>query len=142
MLSEKDERLLALLGLNARESVSSLARKLGVSRTTVQSQLKKLEASGVIAGYRLKLGEKQAEGIQALVEITVEPSRLAAVLGELKAISSIETLHTVSGKYDLVALIRASSAEKIDQQLDKIGNVPGVTRTESAIILSTKLDRR
>lgn len=142
MLNENEEKLLALLRLNARESVSSLARKIGVSRTTVQSQLSKLETSGVIAGYRVKLGEKQGEGIQALVEITVEPSRLAGVLGELKAISSIETLHTVSGKYDLVALIRAESANKIDEQLDKIGGVHGVTRTQSAIILSTKLDRR
>lgn len=142
MLRENEEKLLALLRLNARESISSLARKMGVSRTTVQSQLNKLESSGVIAGYRVKLGEKQSEGIQALVEIKVEPSRLAGVLSELKALTSIETLHTVSGKYDLVALVRADNANKIDEQLDKIGGVRGVTRTESAIILSTKLDRR
>lgn len=142
MVTDDEQALLDLLGMNARESVSSLARKLGVSRSTVQSRLGRLEKSGVIAGYRVKLGERQNRGIQALVEITVEPSRLAGVLAELKSMSGIETLHTVSGKFDLVALVRAESAGRIDEKLDKIGSVSGVTRTESAIILSTKLDRR
>ena len=63
------------------------------------------------------------------------------MLAEFKQISSIETLHTVSGKFDLVAVLRADSPELIDIQLDKVGKVRGVTKTASAIILSTKIDR-
>ena len=142
MLTEKDHQLIGLLKINARESVASLARKLDVSRSTVQDRLKRLESAGVIAGYQVKLGNNELQGIQALVEITIEPARIAAILGELKAIANVETLHTVSGKYDLVALIRATTAERIDNVLDKIGAIPGVVSTSSAIILSTKLDRR
>ena len=47
----------------------------------------------------------------------------------------------MSGKFDLVALARTKSAEDMDRMLDMMGVVPGVI-TESAIILSTKLDRR
>jgi len=141
MYTEKDQNLINLLDLNARESVASLARKLGVSRTTVQDRLKRLEDTGVITGYRLQLARRAKFGIRAFVEITVEPARLVGVLAELKQISSIETLHTVSGKFDLVAVLRADSPELIDIQLDKVGNVRGVTKTASAIILSTKIDR-
>ena len=48
-MTDKDEELLGHLKLNAREPVAALARKLGVSRTTVQDRLKRLEASGVIS---------------------------------------------------------------------------------------------
>ena len=54
----------------------------------------------------------------------------------------VQTLHTVSGKFDLIAQIRALTTDDIDKVLDQIGIIEGVTRTEFAIILSTKLDRR
>jgi len=142
MLNDKDEALIGLLKLNAREPVASLARKLDVSRSTVQDRLKRLETSGVIAGYQVRMGPKNARGIQAFVEVTVEPSLLVRIIGELKSIPQIETIHTVSGKFDLVAVVGANTAGQIDQVLDKIGAVTGITRTSSAIILSTKLDRR
>ncbi len=56
-MSDRDEELLGLLKLNAREPVASLARKLGVSRTTVQDRLKRLETSGVIGGLCREAGE-------------------------------------------------------------------------------------
>lgn len=142
MFTEKDEQLIGLLKINARESVASLARKLGVSRSTVQDRIKRLETSGIITGYEVRLGSKSVGGIQAFVEITLDASQLPAILGELKSIPQIETIHTVSGKFDLIAVVGANTTERVDQVLDKVGGINGVLRTSSAIILSTKLDRR
>ena len=50
MLTNAEQALLALLRENARASTAELARRLGVSRTTVQSRIERLEARGVIAG--------------------------------------------------------------------------------------------
>ena len=142
-MTPKDRELLALLRLNAREPVSSLARKLGVSRSTVQDRIRRLEASGVIAGYTVSLGEDHvAQGVRAMVTISVEPSRSAEVVSSLKHVPALDAIHSVSGKFDLVAVARTASPAEMDTLLDSIGRVPGVVRTESAIILSTKLDRR
>jgi DNA-binding Lrp family transcriptional regulator len=54
----------------------------------------------------------------------------------------VEALYSVSGKYDLIAVVRTTSAQDMDKLLDVTGVIPGVTGTESAVILSTKLDRR
>jgi DNA-binding Lrp family transcriptional regulator len=142
-LTQKDEDLLALLRLNAREPVAALARKLKLSRTTVQDRIKRLEEQGVIAGYSVKLASPIDKGsIRAYVTIAVEARRQVEVGRALGKLPQIEALHTVAGKFDLVALARAPSAEDMDRMLDVVGLIPGVTRTESAIILSTKLDRR
>jgi DNA-binding Lrp family transcriptional regulator len=142
-ITSKDEELIALLRLNAREPIASLARKLGLSRTTVQDRLRRLEQSGTIAGYAVKLGtEVRRGGIRAYVEVSTESRRTGEVMRALLRLHQIDTLHTVSGKFDFVALMRAGSAEELDQLLDQIGTIPGVTRTESAVILSTKLDRQ
>ena len=141
--TSKDEELIALLRLNAREPIASLARKLGLSRTTVQDRLRRLEQTGTIAGYAVKLGaEMRRGGIRAYVEVSTESRKTADVMRALLRIHQIETLHTVSGKFDFVALIRAGSAEELDQLLDQIGAIARVPRTESAVILSTKLDRQ
>lgn len=143
MVTDKDKQLIALLRLNARELTASLARKLGLSRTTVQDRLKKLERDGTIEGYALRLrSDAETKGVKAVVIIEVEPRRIAEVIKNLKRLPEIETLYSVSGKFDLIAMLKAESAEDLDDVLDRIGETTGVEETELAIILSTKLDRR
>jgi DNA-binding Lrp family transcriptional regulator len=142
-LTQKDEDLLALLRLNAREPVAALARKLKLSRTTVQDRIKRLEEQGVISGYSVRLASPVDNAcIRAYVTISVEARRLVEVSRALSKLAQVEALHSVAGKFDLVALARTASAEDMDRMLDTVGLIPGVTRTESAIILSTKIDRR
>jgi DNA-binding Lrp family transcriptional regulator len=129
--------------MNAREPVASLARKLKLSRTTVQDRLKRLERAKIIEGYALRLTDDAAvAGIKAFVTIKVEPKRTADVVRSLVKLPQIDQLHTVSGKYDLIARVTLATADELDGVLDKIGQMTGVTSTESAIILSTKLARR
>jgi DNA-binding Lrp family transcriptional regulator len=143
VISAKDQELISLLQVNAREPVSALARKLGLSRTTVQDRLRRLEQSGVIAGYQLRLSEGTEQGgIRAFVTMEVEPKRTNEVSRALLKMPQVEALYSVSGKFDLIAVVRTSSAQDMDKLLDVAGVIPGVTGTESAVILSTKFDRR
>jgi DNA-binding Lrp family transcriptional regulator len=101
-LTPKDQDLIALLRVNAREPVSALARKLGLSRTTVQDRLRRLEQSGIIAGYQLRLSEStEPDGIRAFVTMEVEPRRTHEVARVLQKMPQVEALYSVSGKYDL-----------------------------------------
>jgi DNA-binding Lrp family transcriptional regulator len=142
-LTDKDEELLALLRANAREPVASLARKLGVSRSTVQDRLQRLEDKGIIAGYEVRLAESIAKGgLQAFVTLEVEPRLIAEVGRAIAKLPEIEALYSVSGKIDLVAQVRAATAEALDRLLDRIAEMRGVTNTESSVVLSTKVERR
>jgi DNA-binding Lrp family transcriptional regulator len=59
----------------------------------------------------------------------------------LRRIASVRTLHTVSGPFGLIAVVAAESTAEIDSVLDRIGGIPGVERTTSSIVLTTKFDR-
>lgn len=142
-MTPKDRELLALLKLNAREPVSSLARKLGISRSTVQDRIRRLEEQGVIAGYSVVLApDMSQESVRAIVTIGIESQSTASVVSVLKRLPSINEIHTVSGRYDLVVMLDTASPAEMDHVLERIGMVEGVLRTESAVILSTRLDRR
>ena len=142
-LTNNDKRLIAALKRNARLSISELARELDLSRTTVQKRLKGLEQNKVILGYSAILGdENHAGSFQAYVNLVVDPSANVAVVSALEKIPQIESLYTVSGRIDFVAIIRAYSPAELDKILDNIVAISGVKETRSAIVLTTKFDRR
>ena len=141
-MDELDRNIIGLLGADARMSVATLARRLKVARSTIQARLERLETTGVIAGYTLKLGEGARQGrIRASVLLTIEPRAQAAILTRLKSIAEIEKVFTTSGRYDLLLQVAAPSTQVLDQVLDQIGALTGVVSSESLIHLSTKFDR-
>lgn len=141
-MDQKNQTLISLLQSNARESVSSLAKKLGLSRTAVHERINKLEIKGIIQGYTVKLAEGyEQHSIGAHVMIDIAPQANTAVVTALKKIPQIQSLHAVSGVFDLLAVIRAETTEAIDGILDQIGELDGVEKTQSSIILSTKFER-
>lgn len=141
-MDELDRALVAQLSADARVSLAVLARRLKVARSTVQARLDRLEASGTIAGYTVKLGEAARQGrIRATVLLTIEPRSQGAILARLKAIPEVERIHTTSGRVDLLLQVTAGSTMALDAVLDQVGEMAGVRASESLIHLTTKLDR-
>ncbi|MBV1864574.1 MAG: Lrp/AsnC family transcriptional regulator [Rhodobacteraceae bacterium] len=137
-----DRKLLAALAENARTPVTTLAGVLGVARTTVQARLERLENSGVISGYTVRLGVAEAEKrIRATVLLQLDPRSAPAVVQRLRKIVQVEQAITSSGRFDLVLQIAARSTARLDEVLDEIGGIKGVRSSESLIQLSIKIDR-
>lgn len=142
-MTDKDQALIKLLRQNARLSVTELARRLKVSRTTVQQRMERLEHEGTIQGYGIRLGEEYRQRtFLAYVNVEVAPKTSLAICQRLEQFDDIEALFTVSGKFDLLLQVRTQTPAALDQLLDDIGNLQGVLRTESSIVLKTKFDRR
>jgi len=141
-MDELDGRLIELLRENARAPAARLARALGVSRTTLQSRLERLERGGAIAGYTVKLSEEHERGqIHAYVLITVSHKQSAAVVAAVRKMSAVRLLQSVSGPFDLIAKAVAPGVAEMDALIDALGALTGVERTTSSIVLSTKVDR-
>jgi len=137
-----DRQLIALLQANARASTADLARKLGIARTTVVARLARLEASGTIVGYTARLGSDAADrGVQAFVGITVQPKAGREVVRRLGSFPELRQLASVSGEFDYMAVLRAESTMRLDALLDEIGDIEGVIKTTSSVVLALRVDR-
>ncbi|MDQ0390628.1 Lrp/AsnC family transcriptional regulator [Labrys monachus] len=142
MPTDADNALIAVLRENARASTAEIARRLGVSRTTVQSRLERLEHRGVITGYTLRLSDEHTRSLlRAHVQLTIVPRLIKRVEAGLRGIAAVRTLHSVSGNVDMIAVIEAGSVGELDELADRIGALEGVERTSTALILSTRIDR-
>ncbi|HEY1630313.1 MAG TPA: Lrp/AsnC family transcriptional regulator [Rhizomicrobium sp.] len=141
-MRDTDSKLISLLKANAREPTASLARKLGLARSTVQERIARLEREKTIKGYTVRLADDaDARKLQAVVMISADPKQAERVAVELKRMPEVRSLHAVSGAFDMVAQVEADTPPRMDAVLDRIGRAHGVARTVSSIVLSEKFSR-
>lgn len=142
-LDEADRRLLALLREDARRPTAELARRLGVARTTVVERMKRLERNGIVAGYTVRLASRvQGRMLRVHVLLSVDPKKGEAVVAALRDIPQVRGVWAISGAFDSLVFVEGDSTEEIDRVLDAIGNLPGVGKTQSSLVLSVKFDRQ
>jgi len=138
----KDRQLLAVLRGNARASTTELAKILGVSRSTVQKRLERLEMQGVIDGYTVQLSSEYLDQeIKAHVMITVSPRMTSDIITHMEQLDGVRAIYSVSGPHDLIVEVASMSVKDLDNMIDKIIAIEGVERTVSSVILSTRLKR-
>ena len=141
-MDDLDRRLLHSLSKDVRISISELARVLGVSRSTAQGRLKRLETDGTIARYAIEYGEKYSQSlIRAHVLIKVEQKLTGQALAAITKMPEVTALYAVSGDYDMIGIIAAESTEKLSNILDHLADLVGIQRTTSLVILETKFVR-
>lgn len=137
-MDQLDQQLIALLRQDARASVATLAHKLKVSRGTVTNRLTKLEDSGQIVGYTVRLRADVApRQISAWMSIAVEGNRTREVVGILMGEPGVAGLFDTNGRWDLLAELRADDLAELAQVLERVRLIKGIGATETSIHLQT-----
>ena len=140
LLDDLDRRLIAALRADGREPVTTLARRLGVSRATVNSRLMRLVESGTVLGFSVRVREEQdPDSIRAVAFIEVEGRSTDQVIRHLRGIPEVRALHTTNGGWDLVAELRTDTLRNFDRVLAQIRLVDGVINSETSMLLSSAL---
>ncbi len=132
-----DQQLIAMLSDNARLPVVTLAKKIGVSRTTIQNRLAKLERNGSIEGYTLRLKTPvESHGVRALMTISSDGHHASEVLRALQGNPNIATLYMTNGRWDIVAELRVDTLDRFESALREIRRLKGIAQSETNILLS------
>ena len=141
-LDETDNKILALLMDDARLPTASIAKQLGIARTTAIARISAMERQGVIAGYGVRLNQELYQpAVRAYVGISTHPGNAATLVNMLQKMPEVETLCAVSGTVDYMLTLRCQSTGRLDRLLDQIGAIDGVRQTSTSIILSNRIDR-
>lgn len=133
-----DQSLISLLREDGRASVSELAKKLKVSRGTVQNRIEKLVTTGAILGFTIRAHEGLSQDqVRAVMMIEVTGRSTSQVIRHLRGIPELIKLHTTNGKWDLVAEITTDSLVEFDRILRIVREIEGIIASETSILLST-----
>ena len=137
-MDETDRELIALLRQSGRMNVADLAYKLKVSRGTVTNRIRKLEDTGVIQGFTVKLRpDSQPDRIRAWMGVLVEGNQTRMVIASLMGEPGVVALHDTNGRWDLLAELEAASMTDLSQTLERVRLIKGISSTETNIHLAT-----
>jgi len=139
-----DMRLVEMLRHNARVSFAELARQVGLSPPAVHERVTKLEQSRVIRAYRADVApEAIGLDITALVGI-VQSARAdeTALVGTVEEFCEVDACYFVAGEESFMLKVRVATVADLERLIVRLTKIPGVERTRTTIVLSTKWEGR
>lgn len=143
-MDDIDRVLLQALQADARTSYADLAKLVGLSPPSVHDRVRKLERDAVLRGSHADVDPKAVGlGVSALVGLNQrEGVESDAIVEALQAIEEVEDCWFVAGEEAFVLKVRVADLEALDRTLSVLRRVPGVTRTRTTVVLSTRFEGR
>jgi len=142
-IDEIDQQIVALLRENARRSFQDIGSHVSLSAPAVKRRVDRLEADGVIRGYTATI-EPTAFGwhSHAFVELYCEGRMAGAeVAAAVSKHPEVEGAYTIAGAPSAILHVRAADTQHLEEALERIRETPGVTRTQTQVVLSTLFER-
>ncbi|UZF56691.1 Lrp/AsnC family transcriptional regulator [Gordonia polyisoprenivorans] len=138
-----DGSILAALADDPRATVLAIADRTQLSRNTVQARLSKLEQRGVLRSFERSI-DPAALGypLTAFILTNVTQSQLTPIASALGDVPEVVEVHGLSGMSDLLVHVVARDADDLYRIAGQILDIPGVTRTTTALVMRKLVDYR
>src|SRR5688500_20110526 len=134
-----DRQIVALLRQDARHSFQSIGQQVSLSAPAVKRRVDRLEGEGVVRGYTARIDPGRfGWGTHAFVALYCEGRMAAAeVRDAVERHPEVEAAYTVAGEASAMLHVRARDTSHLEEALERLRDHPGVTRTQTQIVLST-----
>lgn len=139
-LDRFDRIILAILAEDGRIPIADLARRIGLSKSPTQARVKRLEAEGIITGYRalldpIRLGLDHVAFVEVRLTDTREKA-LAEFNAAVRKVPEIEQAHMIASNFDYLLKIRTRSMSEYRAVLaEKISSLPHVASTSTFVAM-------
>lgn len=139
-LDKFDIAILRALQKNARASLQEVSDSVGLTTSPCWARIKRLEETGVIEGYTVKINaEKVGRPEQLIVQLTLNKHTDAAITEftkHLEAIPEVVEAYLVSGDYDYVLRLSVRDTRDYERLLrQKLYKIPGLRHSKSSFVL-------
>lgn len=123
---------------DARLSARAIARKIAMSPGAISERIDRLQRLGVLSGYHAQVhAELLGYGLQVIIGMQTEQGPvLQEHLDQMLSIPEVEGSYTVTGRWDLVLILRLADQEHLrDVLFNHVWRIPGFRRSETMIVL-------
>jgi DNA-binding Lrp family transcriptional regulator len=133
-MDDTDKAIIEILKHDGRATYSNIGKRVDLSEGAVRKRIKALVDSGAIRRFTVKVA--LAEGAEAIALLSVNPSLPTSDVSKaLKKFSNVETVYEITGEYDIAAIISGFNITEVNECLEKIRRLNGVSNTNTMIIL-------
>jgi DNA-binding Lrp family transcriptional regulator len=137
-LDEKDRQILELLRADARLPLKTLAARIGLARSTLRDRLSRLEADGIIRGYRADIADG-GTGVSAYLFIRLKSTPAPALIALLRRMPEVRSCTSLTGDIDLLVEIAAPTTDRVNALRDRISSHEMVADLTTSIVLDRNI---
>lgn len=133
-MDEIDRKILDILEKDSRTPFVEIAKRVGLSEGAVRKRVKDLIKSEAIKKFTILTGVEKKP--RALVLVNTMPNfSLSSISRKAKSITGVKEVFEISGEYDLVCFIEGENIKEINEVVDEIRKIRGVSKTTTALVL-------
>jgi DNA-binding Lrp family transcriptional regulator len=137
-LDEKDRQILELLRADARLPLKTLAARIGLARSTLRDRLSRLEADGIIRGYRADIADG-GPSVSAYLFIRLKSTPAPTLIALLRRMPEVRSCTSLTGDIDLLVEIAAPTTERVNALRDRISSHEIVADLTTSIVLDRNI---
>jgi Lrp/AsnC family leucine-responsive transcriptional regulator len=140
-----DRRILDELQINGRLSIVELASRVHLTKTPCTERVRRMERSGIIAGYRAVLDTALVDlGHLTIVHVSLDrtsDNSLSEFNQAVNEIPEVQSCLMIAGPFDYMLKVRTRDIVHFRELLgDRIGKLPGLLQTHSFAVMETVKD--
>lgn len=130
-----DHKIIKILSQNARATVKQIAAQVALTSPAVSERIRRLEQSGVIAGYTVQLNPSLTKNyIDAFISVSVVPAERDSFLQALQNEAPVQVCYHVTGDHSHMVKVSCANMQSLEQLINRLQKF-GITNTQ--IILSS-----
>ncbi len=127
MVDIRDIKIMEILQKNGRSTASDIAKEVDLSIPAVGERIKKLIEKGLIKRFSAILNHKNSE----------HSDHYKDFIQKAKGCVGVMECHSITGSGSHILKIRVKNSQALEDLLYEIQNWPGVSRTQSSVVLSS-----
>ncbi len=131
-----DDKIIKILQSNSRKSFVEIADEIRLSESAVRRRVKHLIDSGIIKRFTIELESSNKTSAITLISVS-SSADTSIVSSNLMKLNGVEVIYEITGQYDIAAIIAAPTIAEINQYIDDVRKIEGVSDTNTVIILKT-----
>ncbi len=142
-LDEIDRRILSLLQQDCKVPLAKIGERVGLSAPSVVERVRKLEGEGFITGYHASLDARRLGfDITAFIGVSIaHPRGITFFEKQLPVLDNVLECHHVTGGHTLLLKVKTKNTQSLEELIRVLRSIEGVERTETSVVLSTKVER-
>lgn len=138
MIDETDRKIIHVLQKDGRASLRKISEEVGVALGTVSNRVNRMESSGIITGYSVRLDpEKVGWSLNVVIGLRIEKGRLIEIQEKISRDYRVCGVYDVTGDYDSMVIARAKDREDLDDLIKNVMSVDGIERSLTQLVLNT-----
>ena len=141
-LDETDRKILAELQEDCKAPLAHVGKRVGLSAPSVMERIRKLEEAGIIRGYHAVLNSRKVGlDVTSFIGVSMSANGIECLEAQIADFDEVLESHHVTGAYTMLLKVKTQNTETLEQLISRIRRIEGVTRTETLVVLSTRLER-